>query len=55
MKMLAKEILNMLDIWLEMSILGNFNNLVGILLGPADFFVIWWRYDILHFDFICGA
>ena len=32
-----KEILNILDRWLEMSFLSNVNILVGILLGPTDF------------------
>ena len=30
------KILNISDIWLEMSFLSNFNTLVGILLGPTD-------------------
>ena len=31
-----KEILNILDSWLEMSFLNNLNISVGILLGPTD-------------------
>ena len=31
-----KDILNILDSWLEMSFLSNFNVLVGILFSPTD-------------------